>query len=84
MIVLCQNSSDRVEMIVKLLDCAHYLFETIHNLYAFAYIMEAFEHEQVIDQSVGPNISRWQFDYLSGLSLNTNRIKHNQLSWEKL
>ena len=48
MIVLCQNSSDRIEMIVKLLDCAHYLFETIHNLFAFAYIMEVFEHEQVI------------------------------------
>ena len=47
MIVLCQNTNDRIELIIKLLDCAMYLFDNIKNLFGFGYIMEAFEHDQV-------------------------------------
>ena len=48
MIVLCQNGNNRVNLIIKLLDCALNLVEKLRNLFGFAYIMEAFEHDQVI------------------------------------
>lgn len=47
MILLCQNSNNRINLIIKLLDCALHLFENLRNLFAFAYLMEAFEHIQV-------------------------------------
>jgi hypothetical protein len=47
LIVLCQNSNDRIDLIIKLLDCAVVLFDKINNLFAFSYIMEAFNHPQV-------------------------------------
>lgn len=48
MIVLCQNSTDRIDLIIKLVDCAVVLFDKLNNLYAFSYIIEAFNHPNVI------------------------------------
>jgi hypothetical protein len=47
MIVLCQDKSERINLIINLLDCAFYLFEKLRNLFAFSYIMEAFNDERV-------------------------------------
>ncbi len=46
-IVLCQNASDRLELVVRLLDCALHLFDTLGNLLGFGYVMAAFEHAAV-------------------------------------
>lgn len=47
MIVLCQDKNERINLIINLLDCAFYLFEKLRNLFAFCYIMEAFNDERV-------------------------------------
>ncbi len=47
MIVLCQDKNERINLIINLLDCAFYLFEKLRNLFAFCYIMEAFNDEKV-------------------------------------
>jgi hypothetical protein len=47
MVVLCQNPTDRIDLIIKLLDSAMYLFDTIHNFFGFSYIIEALDHIKV-------------------------------------
>ncbi len=47
MIVLCQNCDDRIELLIKLIDCAVVLIDKLNNLYAFSYLIAAFNHPQV-------------------------------------
>lgn len=46
-LVLCQNLDDRLELTIRLLDCAMHLFDTFGNLFGFGYVMASFELPEV-------------------------------------
>lgn len=46
-VVLCQNTDERHEMILTLVDCALYLLERLKNLLAFSYFMQALNSSHV-------------------------------------
>lgn len=72
LITLCQlNSELRVHLLIVWIDCAYYLFEKLKNLFAFNYVMEALNHEQVsVKFTLSFNLSKKEKNKLISFRLN--------------